>query len=260
MDPLRVDAVSVQFGGLKALDAIHLRVPEGGIIGLIGPNGAGKTTLFNTVTGVTRPSRGQVFLFDHDVTDWPTHRRARLGVGRTFQRLETFRSLTVLENVVVAAEARAGRGGMVSDMLALPPSVETRTEATDAAMAALVGIADYAGVPAGDLPLGLARMVELARALCTQPRLLLLDEPSSGLRARESTRVADLLTEVRAQQGTGVLVVEHDMAFVLGLCDYVYVLDFGRLLAEGAPNDIRRDPAVQAAYLGEEVGAAAAGG
>ena len=262
-DPLWVDDVSVDFGGLRALDGVSLRVPAAGIVGLIGPNGAGKTTLFDSVTGVITPTAGRVELFGQDVTDWPAHRRARLGVGRTFQRLELFSSLTVLENLVVAVEARAGRGGVVSDLLALPPSVETRSQAVERATGALevVGLADYADARAGDLPLGLSRLVELARALCTEPRLLLLDEPSSGLRGQESARVAELLEAARAERGLSVLVVEHDMPFVLGLCDHVYVLDFGRLLAEGTPADIRADTAVQAAYLGEEVddGAAARG-
>ena len=252
--PLRVEDVAVRFGGLNALDGVFLEVPPATIVGLIGPNGAGKTTLFNCVTGVLRPTSGRVELFGQDVTDWPAHTRARLGVGRTFQRLELFGSLTVRENLIVAAEAQAGRGGVVSDLLALPPSVETRAEALERAGAVLerVGIAEYADAVAADLPIGLARLVELGRALSTEPRLLLLDEPSSGLRAAESARLATLLREARDGEGLSSLVVEHDMGFVLELCEHVYVLDFGRLLAEGSPAEIRRSPVVQSAYLGEE--------
>src|SRR5437867_12986443 len=187
VDPLRVDAVSVSFGGLRALDDVSLRVPTGGIVGLIGPNGAGKTTLFDTVTGVVAPAHGRVALFGHDVTRWPAHRRARLGVGRTFQRLEVFGSLTVRENLVVAAESHAGRGGLFADLLSLPASVDTRAAATARADEVLteLGLTSYADAAAGELSTGLSRLVELGRALCTEPRLLLLDEPSSGLRAQE---------------------------------------------------------------------------
>jgi ABC-type branched-subunit amino acid transport system ATPase component len=259
-DPLAVTRVSVNFGGLRALDEVSVRVGERSIVGLIGPNGAGKTTLFNCVTGVVRPTSGRVHLFGQDVSDWPSHRRARLGVGRTFQRFELFTTLTVLENLVVASEIRADRGGVLSDMLALPASIETRAQAEERARQVLdeVGIGAYADTVAGELPVGIARLVELARALCTEPRLLLLDEPSSGLRAQEQARLTELLETARDERGASLLVVEHDMAFVLGVCEYVYVLDFGRLLAEGTPADVRADPAVQAAYLGEEVEDAAA--
>ena len=251
--PLAVAEVSVRFGGLHALDRVSLQVGDGQIVGLIGPNGAGKTTLFNTVTGVVRPNHGRVGLFGHDVTGWAPHRRARLGVGRTFQRLELFGSLTVLENLVVGVESHSRRGGLLTDLFALPPTVETRYEARARAAALLdaLGIASYAEVLAADLPTGVSRLVELGRALCTEPRLLLLDEPSSGLRGGESDHLARFLRQVRAD-GVSLLVVEHDIHFVLGLCDYVYVLEFGKLLAEGTPSQVRGDPQVQAAYLGEE--------
>jgi ABC-type branched-subunit amino acid transport system ATPase component len=181
-------------------------------------------------------------------------------VGRTFQRLELFTSLSVVENLAMAVEAHLDRGNLATDLLALPPTVETRWEAEERALSvlALLGLEDHAHARAGDLPLGLSRLVELGRALCTEPRLLLLDEPSSGLRLEESQRLARLLASLR-DEGMSVLVVEHDMGFVLGLCDHVSVLDFGSLLAAGPPDAIRRDERVQAAYLGEEVddGAAA---
>jgi len=260
---LEAHEVSQRFGGLRALDRVSLRVPEGSIVGLIGPNGAGKTTLFDCITGVRPPAEGRVHLFGRVVTEWPAHRRAALGVGRTFQRLELFGSLTVEENVVVAAEAEFGHGGALSDLLALPESVRTREDARDIAASTLelLGLEPHRDEPAGSLPIGLARRVELGRALARYPRLLLLDEPSSGLSAGESASLAELLRGLRDERGTSMLVVEHDMAFVMNLCDHMYVLDFGRLLADGTPDAIRRDPAVRAAYLGEEaVGAGAAGG
>jgi branched-chain amino acid transport system ATP-binding protein len=251
---LEVRDVTVRFGGLLALEDVSLTVREGTVAGLIGPNGAGKTTLFNAVTGVHPPSGGQVHIFGRNVTTWPQHKRARLGVGRTFQRLELFGSLSVLENMVMAAESHLDRGNVLTDILALPPTVETRWEAEERALAVLdlIGMADRAGGRAGDLPLGLSRLVELGRALCTEPRLLLLDEPSSGLRHEESRRLAALLASL-PRQGMSLLVVEHDMSFVLGLCDDITVLDFGRVIASGSPKEIRKDPIVQAAYLGEEV-------
>lgn len=256
---LEVQRVSVRFGGLQALSNVDLTVDEGTIVGLIGPNGAGKTTLFNCVTGLLTPTSGTVRLFGQDVSRWPANRRARLGVGRTFQRLELFSSLSVVENLVMAVEAHLARGNLATDLLALPPTVETRWDAEERALAVLdmLGLADRAATRAGDLPLGLSRLVELGRALCTEPRLLLLDEPSSGLRLEESQQLAALLRSLR-EQGVSVLVVEHDMGFVLGLCDDVSVLDFGELLAVGPPEEIRRDARVQAAYLGEEVTDAAA--
>ena len=252
-EPLVVDDITVTFGGLRALDSVSLRVAERSIVGLIGPNGAGKTTLFNSVSGLVRPASGRVLLFGDDVSGWPAHRRARAGMGRTFQRLELFGSLNVLENLVVAYEAHQQRGGLLSDLFALPATVDTRAEAEERARAVLevLGIEDYADARAGDLPVGLARLVELGRALCTEPKLLILDEPSSGLREAESDRLADLLRGTRDEDGVSILVVEHNMRFVLGLCDYIYVLDWGRTLAEGPPDKIRADPLVRAAYLGE---------
>jgi branched-chain amino acid transport system ATP-binding protein len=253
--PLEVREISVRFGGVRALDDVSLVVRPQQIVGLIGPNGAGKTTLFNAVTGTVKPSTGRVFLFGHDVTTWPSHRRARLKVGRTFQRLELFGSLSVQENLVLGMEAQSRRGGLVSDVLALPPTVEQRADALERSreVLAAVGLEEYAETRAGDLPIGLSRMVELGRAVCGDPLLLLLDEPSSGLSREESVRLATLLRSARDDDGESILVVEHDMSFVMDLCDYLYVLDFGRLIAEGTPSDIRRDPSVQAAYLGEEM-------
>ena len=253
--PLEARGISVRFGGVRALDDVSLRVQHRQIVGLIGPNGAGKTTLFNAVTGTVKPVAGRVHLFGHDVTDWPPHRRARLRVGRTFQRLELFGSLTVEENLVMGMEAQSRRGGLASDVLALPSTIEQRADALERAQDVLasVGLEDHAKTRAGDLPIGLSRMVELGRAVCGDPYLLLLDEPSSGLSKEESLRLSALLRAAREDDGESILVVEHDMSFVMDLCDYLYVLDFGRLIAEGTPAEMKKDPAVQAAYLGEEI-------
>ncbi|MBW3662492.1 MAG: ABC transporter ATP-binding protein [Actinobacteria bacterium] len=251
--PLQASRITKRFGGLTALQDVSLVVPPRGIVGLIGPNGAGKTTFFNCVTGVYPPTVGRVQLFGQDVTGWPADRRAHLGVARTYQRLELFRTLTVRENVLAAFEARYGSGDVVSDLFALPATIETRYEA-DAqvdVVLEMTGLQDRADVAAGELPLGTARVVEFARAIVTKPRLLMLDEPSSGLRAEESQHLADLVRRVR-DGGTSVLLVEHDMSFVLELSDYVYVLDFGELLAEGTPALIRQNEGVRAAYLGTE--------
>jgi branched-chain amino acid transport system ATP-binding protein len=253
--PLDVRDITVTYGGLRALDDVSLSVEQGRTVGLIGPNGAGKTTLFDCVLGLVVPATGHIHLFGEDVAGWPVHRRARLGLGRTFQRLELFGSLTVAENIIVALESVSGVGGLVGELLRRPTSIDVRRRAEGRAgeLLELVGLVDYASARSADLPMGLARVLEVARALATAPKLLLLDEPSSGLNEQESTRLADLLQTLRRQEDLTLLVVEHDMDFVLGLSDEVCVLDFGKMIARGTPAKIRKDPAVQAAYLGEEV-------
>jgi len=237
--------VSVHFGGLLALDAASLTVEAGGITGLIGPNGAGKTTLFNVITGLQHPTTGRVRLDGDDITETRPHRRARLGIARTFQRLEAFGSLTARENVLVAAEMR--RRWTHDD-----------TAPADIAQQMLehVGITAIAEETVDALPTGTARLVELARALATKPRVLLLDEPSSGLSEDETDALAQLLLQL-ASEGLGILLVEHDMPFVMGTCAHIDVLDFGRVIARGGPVEIQGDAAVQAAYLGSAAGAGA---
>ena len=260
--PLLVHEVTVDYGGLRALDDVSISVDEHRTVGLIGPNGAGKTTLFDCVLGLVVPTSGRVELFGTVVDGWPVHRRARLGVGRTFQRLELFGSLSALENLVVATESRESVGGLANEVLRRPGSIDVRRRAHDRAdqLLDLVGLGDAADTRAADLPMGHARLLELARALATDPKLLLLDEPSSGLNETESARLAELLRRLRAQQMLSLLVVEHDMEFVLGLSDHVYVLDFGKLIAQGTPAEIRSDPVVHAAYLGADIPDAGAAG
>jgi len=235
---LEIDDVSVTFGGLLALDRASIEVEAGQVTGLIGPNGAGKTTLFNVITGLQTPTSGHVRLDGAQITRTKRHRRARLGIARTFQRLEPFGSLTARENVLVALEMRRRWATERYNTLAVADELLAR-----------VGISTVADRKVDSLPTGTARLVELARALGTAPRVLLLDEPSSGLSEEETDALGRLLLELAAD-GLGILLVEHDMSFVMGTCTYINVLDFGRIIAHGHPDEIQVDPEVQRAYLG----------
>jgi ABC-type branched-subunit amino acid transport system ATPase component len=240
MGLLDVHEVSIRFGGLQALNGVTLDVDAGHVTGLIGPNGAGKTTLFNIVTGLLSPNAGRVELDGRDITRRKPHQRSRLGIGRTFQRLETFGSLTVSENVLVAAEMRQGW----SRDRSRSPAVLTKE------ILERVGLEAVADERVDRLPTGTARLVELGRALATQPRVLLLDEPSAGLNESETATLGELLREV-AGSGLAVLLVEHDMQFVMGTCARIHVLDFGRIISVGSPTDVQADENVRSAYLGE---------
>jgi len=241
---LTVRDVSVRFGGLQALDGVTLDVAPGEVHGLIGPNGAGKTTLFNVVTGLQRPTNGSILLRQQDVTGYRPHARARLGLGRTFQRLELFGTLSARDNVQMAAEVQQHK------------LTSGRTPAEEAEyQLARVGILHVADEPSDSLPTGLARLVEMARALATSPSVLLLDEPSSGLNAEETRSVGEVLQQL-ASEGMGVLLVEHDMTLVMSICARVDVLDNGSVIARGDPAAVQADRAVQEAYLGGETKAA----
>jgi branched-chain amino acid transport system ATP-binding protein len=238
---LDVRSVSMRFGGNMAVNGVDLTATEGCITGLIGPNGAGKTTLFNVITGLLTPTGGRVHIDGQDVTDMPPYKRARKGVARTFQLLELFGLLTVRENIMVAADIRRGwsRRGR---------SPESPAEAAERIIAE-IGLGDIADDRADSLPTGQARLVELGRALATRPRLLLLDEPAAGQDEHETRRFAQLL-RMLAGQGIGILLVEHDVQLVMDVCAQISVLDFGRLLAVGTPEEIRDNQHVLAAYLG----------
>jgi ABC-type branched-subunit amino acid transport system ATPase component len=236
---LNVESVSVRFGGLQALAAVTIDVPENEVTGLIGPNGAGKTTLFNVITGLQPPTGGAIILDGRDITNVKPHRRARLGIGRTFQRLETFGTLSVRDNVLVAAEMRRGwsrekfKPGDLTDEL-----IER------------IGLTSVARERVDRLPTGTQRLVEMARALATKPRVVLLDEPSAGLNESETAEFSDLLIEL-AGTGLAILLVEHDMGLVMSSCHHIHVLDFGQIIAFGTPAEVQANSIVRAAYLGE---------
>ena len=239
MTRLDVRDVTVRFGGVTAVDRATISADGGQVTALIGPNGAGKTTLFNVVTGLQRPTGGKVFLDGKDITHTPTHRRARHGIARTFQRLEAFGSLTVEENIRVAADAVRAKN--------TKPAQVTR------GLIKRIGLERYADARADSVPTGVARLVELARALAIDPELLLLDEPSSGLSEAETDAFGELLRDLAAQ-GRAVLIVEHDMGLIMRVSDVIHVLDRGKLIASGTPTEVQADPLVRKAYLGEEDG------
>ncbi|HEY8545504.1 MAG TPA: ABC transporter ATP-binding protein [Acidimicrobiales bacterium] len=240
---LQVRNVTMRFGGHLALDDVHLDAEPGQVTGLIGPNGAGKTTLFNVITGLLAPQRGSVRLGDTDLTSLPTHRRARAGLARTFQRLELFGLLTVRENVELADALRRGprRPGLADALLER------------------VGLAELADTRADELSTGRARLLELARALATRPRVLLLDEPASGLDEHETAALGALLPAIAAGDGddepVAVVLVEHDVQLVMQACHRIHVLDFGSVICVGTPEEVQCDQKVLDAYLGAGAGA-----
>jgi branched-chain amino acid transport system ATP-binding protein len=246
--------VTVRFGGLVALSDVSLRVPPASIVGLVGPNGAGKTTLFGVLSGLLRPQEGDVFLAGQRITRSAPSKRARLGLARTFQQLELFMGLTVREHVVLGYRVRNQRRRLWSDLVtagSLHPSTAKEQERVNH-LIDLLDLRSVADTAASVLPLGTARRVEVARALATGPSIVLLDEPSSGLDGRETAQLGTALRTVVEQEQISLLLVEHDVAMVLGLSSEVAVLDFGVRIAYGTPDEIRNDPAVRAAYLGDD--------
>ena len=253
MAVLELQDVSIRFGGLQALRDLTLTVGEWEIVGLIGPNGAGKTTAFNCITGFYRPTDGRVLYRGRDVTYQPPHRKAQLGIGRTFQNVGMVKTVSARENLKIAQHAHADYGPLAG-ILGTPAATASERELAARAelILDLLGLGDVADTPIGGLPYGTLKLLELGCALATDPDILLLDEPSSGMGPDEAHQLGDRLLALRRELGLTMLLIEHHVPLVVRVCDYVYVLNFGRLLTEGRPDDVRRHPEVVAAYLGEE--------
>src|SRR5215467_7603745 len=246
---LEVSDVSVRFGGLTALDTVSLTVAPSQVVGVIGPNGAGKTTLLNVLCGFIRPDNGQVLIDGRHYHDLRPHRLAGLGIARTLQGVGLFEGLSVIENVMIGANSRA-TAGFWSALLGLPRSERDERRLRQEAGQALdrVGAGEVADARPGELPYGMRKRVALARALAAQPKLLLLDEPASGLAEDELDELGELIRELAAE--TSLVIVEHHMDLMMSVCDSLVVLDFGRVISRGSPQEIQADPAVTTAYLG----------
>ena len=247
-----LEAIDIRktFSGIVALDDLSITIEEGERVGLIGPNGAGKTTFFNCVLGVLRPDHGRVLLHGEDVSNLRVHRRAQRGIGRTFQRIELFAELTVREHLLIAERVRRGDGRLWKDLLGRGRPRAEEIEHCDEVLS-LLGLTDVATEPIEHLSLGKGRLVEVGRALMTQPSLLLLDEPSSGLDRQETADLARTLRAVQAEQGFAILLVEHDVEFVADFTERAYVLDFGVMIAQGPTAEVLHSDIVRQAYLGD---------
>lgn len=254
MSILRLEKATIKFGGLVAVNEVSFELNKGDLFGLIGPNGAGKTTCFNLITGVYKPTSGSIFFNEGNITGTPSNKIAKLGICRTFQNIRLFKALSVLENVVVGGFLRH-HTGLFSALAYLPPSIAETERLRGEAMELLkvVNLDQVAHVRSADLSYGMQRRLEIARAMATRPELLLLDEPAAGMNPLEKEELLKMVLKIRNEHGMTVLLIEHDMRFVMNLCEHIVVLDHGEEIAAGPPSAIRNDPKVIAAYLGEAV-------
>ena len=255
MAMLEVTSLGISFGGLRAVDELSMKIEKGGLVGLIGPNGAGKTTAFNMLTGVYRPTDGGIRLDGQNLIGKKPHEICKMGVARTFQNIRLFKELSVIDNIKVGLH-ESMKYNLASSLIRLPNYWKEEKKCTDRALELLdiFHMADLANVQAGSLPYGAQRRLEIMRALATSPKLLLLDEPAAGMNPSETAELTETIRRIRDEFNIAVLLIEHDMSLVMGICEGIAVLNFGRIIAKGTPDEIRSNPQVIEAYLGKKEG------
>ena len=255
MAMLEVTSLGISFGGLRAVDELSMKIEKGGLVGLIGPNGAGKTTAFNMLTGVYRPTDGGIRLDGQNLIGKKPHEICRMGVARTFQNIRLFKELSVIDNIKVGLH-ESMKYNLASSLLRMPNYWKEEKQCTERALELLdiFHMADLANAQAGSLPYGAQRRLEIMRALATGPKLLLLDEPAAGMNPSETAELTETIRRIRDEFNIAVLLIEHDMSLVMGICEGIAVLNFGRIIAKGTPDEIRDNPQVIEAYLGKKEG------